>query len=900
MLQGPAENLRKYRFSNSIKRIYGNDTPRTRCILTNTKEEKMKTYRNVSIKQILFLSTLLVVLTTQTSFGEIPKTISYQGILTQADGTLVPDGDYNLMFVIYNAETGGGPRWAETHFDVPVSKGVFNVILGSEEPLEITFDEPYWLEIKVNGQTLTPRIPLTASPYSLNPQSTGGDSPWTVSGSNIYRIEGNVGIGTESPTKKLHVVGDSAFDGNVGIGTDTPTYELHVVGDSSFPLLQVTNTGSSRGIDVEGDDGSNLSIESTGITLFGDIYGRFGIMGGDIVTLTGGTIGGGLGGINITKDGSVSISAGASGSISIKENGVIYITPKFGEELIVIGTIHSFTGGFKFPDGTIQKTAATGTGTTECLWEVEAGDDIYRLDGRVGIGTTPSAIHSTKLHIKGESPLLPPLYVENTGNSSLIRLKDSKGFGDIGLKDGNIVLRAGLGDVIITRDGNVGIGVNPKEKLAVDGIIQARGVYGGFKFPDGTIQKTAWDGSGDSMWEATERGIYYVDKVGIGALPSETDEKLKVAGIIQSTGTVGGSSGGFKFPDGTIQTTAGGEIADGEVTTSKLANNAVTNEKIANGAVITTKLGDNAVTNKKIADGAVNNAKISDVQWSKLNGIPPGFADGTDNIGVGGSGTVNYIPKFTHSTNLGNSSIYEKNGDVGIGTSTPLSNLHLDVPGSNSPIGAMTIDVGSFGNKANQLNSYFFRVRDLGGGGGSAPLFVIRGDGAVGIRTRDPKSVLSVTGNITILSEKDGSTVMELGEGLDYSEGFDVSEKSKITPGTVMIIDPDNPGKLAISHEPYDRKVAGIIAGAKGLGSGVRLGAGQFDHDVALAGRVYCNVDATYGSIEPGDLLTTSPTYGYAMKVSDYIKAQGAILGKAMESLEKGQKGQILVLVTLQ
>ena len=75
---------------------------------------------------------------------------------------------------------------------------------------------------------------------------------------------------------------------------------------------------------------------------------------------------------------------------------------------------------------------------------------------------------------------------------------------------------------------------------------------------------------------------------------------------------------------------------------------------------------------------------------------------------------------------------------------------------------------------------------------------------------------------------------------------------------------------------------------------------GQFDCDVALAGRVYCNVEATGGTIEPGDLLTTSSTPGYAMKAVDRTSAQGAILGKAMERLEGGTKGQILVLVTLQ
>ena len=177
---------------------------------------------------------------------------------------------------------------------------------------------------------------------------------------------------------------------------------------------------------------------------------------------------------------------------------------------------------------------------------------------------------------------------------------------------------------------------------------------------------------------------------------------------------------------------------------------------------------------------------------------------------------------------------------------------------------------------------------------------MIAPDGKVGIGTGLPSRQLTVRGNILIESESTGDPVAEFGEGLDYAEGFDVSEAAKIAPGTVLVIDSDNPGKLTVSSRQYDSRVAGIAAGAMGLGSGVRLGVDQFDCDVALAGRVYCNVDASGGAIEPGDLLTTSSTPGYAMKAADYTSAQGAILGKAMERLERGAKGQILVLVTLQ
>ncbi len=163
----------------------------------------------------------------------------------------------------------------------------------------------------------------------------------------------------------------------------------------------------------------------------------------------------------------------------------------------------------------------------------------------------------------------------------------------------------------------------------------------------------------------------------------------------------------------------------------------------------------------------------------------------------------------------------------------------------------------------------------------------------------DNSGLMTVVGNVRLVSPTTGATLVELGEGLDYAEGFNVNA-AKPAPGTVLVIDAERPGKLAVSQRAYDHAVAGIVAGAQGLGSAVRVGAGQFDCNVALAGRVYCNVDASYGAISPGDSLTTSPNPGYAMRVEDWAKAHGAILGKAMQGLAKGEKGQILVLVTLQ
>jgi hypothetical protein len=117
-----------------------------------------------------------------------------------------------------------------------------------------------------------------------------------------------------------------------------------------------------------------------------------------------------------------------------------------------------------------------------------------------------------------------------------------------------------------------------------------------------------------------------------------------------------------------------------------------------------------------------------------------------------------------------------------------------------------------------------------------------------------------------------------------------------------VIIDPENPGKLKLSDQPYDRRVAGVVSGANGITPGISLrqeGALAGGENVALSGRVYVLADASGGAIKPGDLLTTSATPGHAMKVINHSKAQGAILGKAMSAIKEG-KGMVLVLVTLQ
>ncbi len=293
-----------------------------------------------------------------------------------------------------------------------------------------------------------------------------------------------------------------------------------------------------------------------------------------------------------------------------------------------------------------------------------------------------------------------------------------------------------------------------------------------------------------------------------------------------------------------------------------------------------------------------------------------------------------------------------RDGNVGIGTTNPDARLELaaDIAGETALLIRNTSTAKNDGNAITYFDalSGFTRFQVDGGGhihgydssgqtvyitNGGGPNYINSGN--FGIGTTNPSDKLHVCGNIR------ASGSINANGGCDVAEAFELSEREKIEPGMVMVLDADRPGHLRISTRAYDTKVAGIVSGAKGTRPGILLGGSEprastgaevsgperfighresaqaeacdspsvatadtavahTDLPVALSGRVYCLVDATKRAVKVGDLLTTSDTPGYAMKVTNFRKSQGAVLGKAMEPLAKGEKGLILVLVGLQ
>ncbi len=171
-----------------------------------------------------------------------------------------------------------------------------------------------------------------------------------------------------------------------------------------------------------------------------------------------------------------------------------------------------------------------------------------------------------------------------------------------------------------------------------------------------------------------------------------------------------------------------------------------------------------------------------------------------------------------------------------------------------------------------------------------------------GPNPKDPsKPPSDINGSIVI---NNGNLFVNKGDvilsGADCAEEFDIIGVENVEPGTVMAINAE--GSLRVSDRPYDKSVAGVISGAGDYKPGLILDRQQsqnYRKPIALIGKVYCKVDAQFGPIEVGDLLTTSPTPGHAMKTDDPFKAFGAVIGKALRPLTDGQ-GLIPILIALQ
>lgn len=151
-----------------------------------------------------------------------------------------------------------------------------------------------------------------------------------------------------------------------------------------------------------------------------------------------------------------------------------------------------------------------------------------------------------------------------------------------------------------------------------------------------------------------------------------------------------------------------------------------------------------------------------------------------------------------------------------------------------------------------------------------------------------------VQGNVLVTGD------IQLANAADCAEEFDIAAETCVEPGTVMVLNDD--GTLQASSQPHDTRVVGVISGAGRYRPGLVLDKQEslaVRQPIALMGKVFCKADAHFGAISVGDLLTSSPTPGHAMKTNDPRQAFGAVIGKALRPLAGG-RGLIPILIALQ
>ncbi len=216
--------------------------------------------------------------------AQIPRVISYQGIITEPNGTPKPDGQYNLTLSIYEQPSAGSPLWTTTE-SVNLKGGLFHIYLGASKPLTLSFDRPYWLGIRIGTDAeLTPRLPFSSSPYSIS--SIYADTAKYVKfGTAVTRplnpaISGNE-IANKTVVRSIRIYpvptsdSMSIMQDNVYLISGNNT-RIRQEGDSIIISARETSLndaynagGPGKGRKVEANDGSVWISGKDGLELYG-------------------------------------------------------------------------------------------------------------------------------------------------------------------------------------------------------------------------------------------------------------------------------------------------------------------------------------------------------------------------------------------------------------------------------------------------------------------------------------------------------------------------------------------------------------------------------------------------------------------------------------------------------
>jgi predicted regulator of Ras-like GTPase activity (Roadblock/LC7/MglB family) len=814
---------------------------------------------------------LLLLVCTSLHAANPPDLLNYQGVLRDASDNPL-DGDYDMTFAFYDAETAGNEILVDKHVTagpgpVKVDAGLFNVQLGGGlvsdgagpgtygELTEIFRDHAaVWLEIQVAAEVLSPRVRVLSSAYAMNATHLAG------------RPAGEF-LDTSATTQTK--------SGALVVDTATSTA---VEGHGSVAGAHFTATGRSA-----------------------DAYVGYGHIG---IQATGGQAGGYFNTVGIGT---------ANPSVPLDVVGDANITGN-----ITAALVESGSGGFRFPDGSVQTTAGTWPPDNHRVVLDTGGVGLSSTSVVVGTDGLPvvSYYDQTNTYLKVAHCLDTSClsktagFVDgpSVGQDSSIAI-GSDGFPVISYYDaGNQDLKIAhcldldcIASTVQTVDSVGAVGTETSIAIGNDGfpVISYRDESNQDLKVAHCLDVGCSSSTTTTVDNAGNVGRYTAIAIGTDGFPvisyydDSPNRDLKVAHCLDP----GCSSS-------TTTTVDGGAGITGQYTSIAIGSDGF--------PVISYYAGspDNHLRVAHCLDVACSGSETRNVD---NNGQYTSIAIGPDGYPV-----VSYRDSLAADLKVADCQSFDCGGAPGVA---------VDVAG-NVGVGS-SIAIGSDGRP---VVSYYDSDRQslrivthVQVGGGSAASDSVAdggeratvGDAAPGQRGRLPherpaaslpstgflaRLPIDAEGNVYARSFRPGAA--------DLASLVPVAEP--VEPGDVLVIDPATPGLMSLAGQAADAAVFGVVAGEPGVVLGAETpkpadlegdpteapstAAPAYEVPVALSGVVSCKVDAGYGPIRPGDLLTTSPTPGHAMLAHEPLP--GTILGKALEPLDSGT-GLIRILVTL-
>jgi hypothetical protein len=791
-------------------------------------------------------ASLVLVLTAGIVYAApVTQSISYQGKLTDAAGTPLT-GPYTVTFKLYDVASGGPALATDTH-SVTATSGLFTTTIATNPA--VVDGRALWLGIKVGSDAeMTPRQALQPVPYamSLRPGAViNGDIPADA----IVHL---INTGTGSAALLADTTGDASIAvygvahgplGNGVMGESDQDAGIYGIGKEGGYFT--TNSAGTSWNDVR--PGVNVSTSyayNPGVRI--DTSGLHS-NGVETDTTGSGSYGVSAYTTGANSDGVRSLTAG-SGSHGFK--AVTYGKASRGVDTVTTGDnspgVYAYTTGANSPavwGNSTQDVGVYGKGKEGGYFTTNQGGTSWS-DIHAGVNVSTSYYYTDGVQINTSGGWSNGVSAVTTGAESIGVRVHTLGGSSIG------VLAATSGDY---SDG-IAASTSGKNSNAVH--VDASGPYS-----DGVSAEASGIGSnavrGYSMYgqgilgESTYIGVHGISEKEVPG----TSYKGSVGVLGESFDHVGVS---------------GESIYSVGVHGQSSSKEGVWGESIYSAGV------HGQSTNKEgVWGNSTNNIGVKGSSTNK-EGV---WGNSTNNIGVKGSST-NGNGLYGQSTNK--EAIYGFSvNDIGIhgATSYGSAGVKGDSYLNEGLYGESFFSAGVHGNSTYKAGVWGVSENDAG-------VYAVtnRADHKYGIYTPD------------YLFTK-GTQV----PAADVAEYMQVAEN--VTPGTVLVI--GKGGVLRPSVTAYDTHVAGIVSTQPGVSLGTKEGGNPGEAQIAVAGKVPCNVDASNGAIEEGDLLTTSDTPGYAMKAEPTMingrgfYPDGTILGKAMGTLESGT-GTIEVLVTLQ